>query len=120
VSSTVVDPLGLSIGIVSLIITLGMATYGARLLYITRKGKLEKSWKLASTGSIFLTLGVLTFAIEAIYSFPPGLRMFYYAGGVCMIIGGSLLLFGFRSQYGILRPPRASYEKEDEKLGDLA
>jgi hypothetical protein len=116
----VVDPLGLAIGAVSLIITVGMAVYGARLLLLMRKGKLQKSWKFASSGSIFLTLGVLVFAFEAIYSFPAGLRMLYYAGGLCMIAGGSLLLLGFRSQYELLRLPKASYQKEDKKLDDLA
>lgn len=118
-SAFVVDPVGLAIGIISLVITLGMAAYGIRLLLIMGKGELQRSWKLASWGSIFLTLGVLTFAYEAVYSFPVGLRMLFYVGGVCMIIGGALLLLGFRSQYTLLRMPKASYEKEDERLGDL-
>jgi hypothetical protein len=115
----VVDPIGLTIGVVSLIITLGMALYGTRLLLIMRKGELQKSWKLASSGSIFLTLGVLIFAFEAIYSFPVGLRVLFYSAGVSMIVGGSLLFLGFRSQYQILSLPKSSYQKKNEKIRDL-
>jgi hypothetical protein len=109
---------GVALNVVALIILLAIAFYSIRLLFIMKRGALEKSWRFVSMGSLMLVLGVIIFALV---SAVPSLRMpgfVFMIGGIAMICGGFFLLLGLRVQYNLFHV-RISYEKIDERTSDL-
>ena len=83
------------VGVVLLAILL---YYALAILFLMRKGKLEKSWQYMSTSVIILTVGVILFALSA--TVLSTLTMpFMWSASFVMIIGTFLLLLGFRSHY---------------------
>lgn len=115
---TIAQLANIAIDSISLIIIIGMAIYGVKLLFAMR-GILEDSWRRISVGSIFLACGVTCFALEEIFSIVPAIIMVHYIGGLCMISGGSLLLLGLRSQYKVWVPKKELLQQK-EKLKDLS
>jgi hypothetical protein len=111
------DSVVLGIDVVSLVIIVGMAIYGAKLLF-AMKGILEKSWRYVSAGSIFLAIGVSFFAVEAIFSFSQQYVWLQDVGGLCMICGGTLILLSLREQCRIWLPKR-KLARENEHVKDL-
>ena len=112
------DLLGLVIDVAALAVIVGIGVYGARMLYVMKFGYLEKSWRLISIGSIFLAVGVCTFALVSVDSNLPSMLLVFNLGGVAQIIGGIFLMLGFRVQYKIFKV-KMTLTKEQEKLRDL-
>ena len=72
--------------------------YALAILFLMRKGKLEKSWQYMSMAVIILTIGVILFALNATVS--SNLTMpFMWSASFVMIIGTFLLLLGFKSHH---------------------
>ena len=114
------DLIGISIDAASLVVVVAMALYGMKLIFIMRRGSLERSWRFAALGSIFFTIGILLFALDAAFPYAGQVILpFLDIGGAIMLIGGLMLLQSFRIQYKIFQV-KFSFEKQNEKIKDLA
>jgi hypothetical protein len=114
-----VDLIGISLDAASLIIVVGIALYGIRLIFIMRRGSLEKSWRFAALGSIFFTLGISLFILVTVF---PDTRIappLFDLGSAIMLIGGLMLLQSFRIQYKIFEI-KFTLQKPNEKIKDLS
>ena len=84
--------------IVGVALLAALLYYALAILFLMRKGKLEKSWQYMSTSVIILTVGVILFAFSATVTSTLTLP-FVWSASFVMIIVTFLLLLGFRSHH---------------------
>ena len=84
--------------IVGVALLAALLYYALAILFLMRKGKLEKSWQYMSMSVIILTVGVILFALSATVSSSLTLP-FMWSASFVMIIGTFLLLLGFKFHY---------------------
>ena len=112
------DLIGISLDAASLVVVLGIAVYGIRLIYIMKRGRLERSWRFAALGSIMCTLGISLFTIESATSIGIIAQPLFDLGSAVMLIGGLLLLQSFRIQYKVFEI-KFTLQRPSEKIRDL-
>lgn len=108
-----VEPVTLTrliVNIASLIIIIGIFYYANKLLFLTRKGMLEKVWKHISIGALILALGSLSFVIRTFFhaflNSEIQLDELIIIGAIFSMIGGFFLLIGLRKEYKIWTPKK--------------
>ena len=112
------DLIGISLDAAPLVVVIGISIYGLRLIYIMRRGFLEKSWRFCAIGSIFFTVGITLFALDSIFPGTNIMRPVFDLGCAIMLVGGVMLLQSFRIQYKIFAI-RFTLQKPNEKIKDL-
>ena len=103
---TVLDALALMVSLV-------MAYFAITVLLTMRSRLLESSWQNIAKGAIAIAAGVVIFSI------PPSsavmASIISYAGTSCQVIGGFLMILGFRSQHPKMMVRKM--EKNERKTG---
>jgi len=88
------------LNLVTLVATIFLGYYAAKIFFYMRLGRLERGWKLVTGGAICLSFAFLALAIQHIFSRQSNL--YFYLDGIGMlfsIAGIILMVLGLRSHY---------------------
>ena len=79
---------------------LGMAYYAFHMINQMKTGRLEKSWKYMTRGALIIAIDAIVLMMQ-IFGSASNLIVVYttYVGATFAIIGGFLIMLGFREHY---------------------
>jgi hypothetical protein len=88
--------------LVSVAPAIGLGYYAIRMLFLSRRGRLENGWRLVTFGGIMFLIGFLSLTLQDLtfaYTMP------YYVtdviGTTFSFTGLTLFMLGFRSHYSV-------------------
>lgn len=88
--------------IVSVLPAIGLGYYAFRMVFVSRRGRLENGWRLITFGAFAFSIGFfsLTFQdLTAAYTLPYFITD--YIGTSFCFVGLTLLMLGLRSHYAV-------------------
>jgi protein-S-isoprenylcysteine O-methyltransferase Ste14 len=96
------DYLSLAFDIVGFVISLGMAYYAFCMINQMKTGRLEKSWKYMTRGALIIAIDAVVLMIQVFGSSSALIvEGTTYTGATFAIIGGFLIMLGFRENYRV-------------------
>lgn len=110
------------LNLATLVATIFLGYYAAKIFFYMRLGRLERGWKLVTGGAVSLSFAFLTLAIQHIFSRVSNLFFYLDAVGMLFSIAGIILMvLGLRSHYQVWtrkmegKTPRPILVKERQK-----
>ncbi len=86
--------------ILGFIIALGMAYYAFHMINQMKSGRLEKSWRYMTQGALIIAIDAIVLMMQ-LFGSASNLIVVgtTYAGATFAIIGGFMIMLGFREHY---------------------
>jgi len=110
------DFLLLGFDIVGFIVALGMAYYAFHMVDQMKSGRLEKSWKYMTRGALVIAIDAVVLMIQVFGSASNTVVVgTTYVGFTFAIIGGFLMMLGFREHYLVWNTKLPLPSKKDDK-----
>ncbi len=112
----------IAINIVSLVIALVMLYYAVRLIFLFRRGLLEKPWKYIAAGVISITTANIVIMTRNVIAGDPTGNLLTYLGLLANLMGAIFLATGLMTEFRIWHnfkekeeEPGTTVEKEAQK-----
>jgi hypothetical protein len=86
--------------LISVLPSIGISHYTAKMLMLVRFGRLERGWRLVTTGATIAPTGLLILTLQDfVQSYSSLYLAMDFLGTIACAIGLTLFFLGFRSHY---------------------
>lgn len=90
------------LNLATLVATICLGYYAAKIFFFMRLGRLERGWKLVTGGAVCLSFAFLSLTFQHLFSRPPNLSFSFDVFGMSLSIAGIILMvLGLRSHLGV-------------------
>ena len=90
------------LNLVTLVATICLGYYAAKIFFFMRLGRLERGWKLVTGGAVCLSFAFLSLTFQHLFSRPADISFYFDAFGMSLSIAGIILMvLGLRSHLAV-------------------